>query len=366
MENTRLIMLEGLPGTGKSTNSYFLFRQLEHIGKSVKWVHEVACPHPVIYFNEASLNYEEYDFALKKYPHSASILKQIAVFRKSTVGIDLFELEWNYMDDIGIDVFQYLQEFDVCMKFPLIKYADVALEKWAYFTEKALEKKDDVYILDSSIFQYQIFTYLLKNAPYIELEKFIQKLIEIVKPLNPNLVYFYRENTHDSISFLENLRGKQFMENIWERDKAEPYYSDKPKGADGHKQFLMDYGNIAKQLYNIINCKKISIEITNQNWKTHEDEMLSFLGMERKPHKNTLPPNGTFRNEAQNINITVDGLFMKDPNGTKRVLTPKSDNEFYVENLPVILLFDGLDRLTTSGGQICERWTTFGTQFLRV
>lgn len=56
-----------------------------------------------------------------------------------------------------MSVLQTLQGFDV-WTFPLDKYADVALEKWAYFTEKALEKEAEVYILDSSIFQYQIFT----------------------------------------------------------------------------------------------------------------------------------------------------------------------------------------------------------------
>lgn len=62
------------------------------------------------------------------------------------------------------------------------------------------------------------------------------------------------------------------MENIWERDKANPYYSDKPRGAEGHKKFLMDYSNIAKQLFDITNCRKTSIEITNQDWKIYEND----------------------------------------------------------------------------------------------
>lgn len=198
------------------------------------------------------------------------------------------------------------------------------------------------------------------------MERFIHKLIDIVKPLNPSLLYFYRENARDTIDFLEKLRGKQFMESIWERDKAEPYYNDKPKGAEGHKQFLMDYANIAKQLFNIADCRKASIEITNQDWKTYEDEMLSFLGAKRKSYPNVLPANGIFRNETFAQEIEINGLLMKDPNGTERVLTPKSDCEFYVECLPVVLHFNGLEQIIISGEQICERWTTTGTQFKKV
>jgi hypothetical protein len=73
----------------------------------------------------------------------------------------------------------------------------------------------------------------------------------------------------DTIDFLEKLRGTQFMEWIWERDKTQPYYSDKPKGAKGHRQFLIDYANIAKQLYDMADCRKTFIG----NGKTGDGSM---------------------------------------------------------------------------------------------
>lgn len=304
-ENRRLIMFEGLPGTGKSTNSYFSYMQLEQIDKKVKWIHEVAHPHPV---------FPDFD-------------------------------NW---------------------ASPLDKYIDVALQKWTHFTEKAIADGSEIYILDSGIFQYQIFTFLLKNAPYSKLLEFIQKLMDIIQPLNPSLIYFYRENLEDTIDFLENQRGKQSMESIYERDRSQLYYCDKPKGAEGFKQFLRDYANIAEQLYDIVNCQKILIEITNQDWKLYEDKILSFLGMERKQYLNVLPPNGVFRNETLNMEIEVKGLSIKDPEGIKRSLTPRSDTEFYVERLPVVLNFDGLDKITISGEQIIAKWTAIGTQFMKV
>lgn len=150
MENTRLIMLEGLPGTGKSTNSYFLSMQLDRKGKTVKWIHEVARPHPVLFFNEACLTYKKYASILKAHPQLEPILSQISMRRQKTVGIDLLEIEWKYKNDNGLGALQELQKFDV-MKFSLDKYAEAALEKWACFTEKALKEEDKIYILDSGI-----------------------------------------------------------------------------------------------------------------------------------------------------------------------------------------------------------------------
>ena len=365
MENNRLILLEGLPGTGKSTNSYFLSIQLARNGSPVKWFHEVARPHPVLFFSEAGLTFGEYEAFLAAHPHAAPVLNRTAVLRKGSVGIDLLALEWDHLAEIGLKTLEALQKYDV-WSFPLARYTEFALEKWARFTEKALEHEDEIYLFDSSVLQYQIYTYLLKNAPYWELERFVLKLMDIVKPLNPSLLYFYRENPGDTIDFLEALRGRQFMESIWERDKANPYYRDKPAGAEGHRRFLLDYALIARQLFDTVDCRKMSIEISGQDWDTYEDGILSFFGLKRISGPDALPPEGVYRNESLGREIGIRGRVMTDPDGTERLLTPKSAGEFYVQCLPVVLHFQGENELIISGGQICERWTTSGMRFLRI
>ena len=54
----RIILLEGLPGTGKTTNSYMLFEQLVRNGRDVRWLHEVSQPHPTLFFSESCLTKE--------------------------------------------------------------------------------------------------------------------------------------------------------------------------------------------------------------------------------------------------------------------------------------------------------------------
>jgi len=357
-------MLEGLPVTGKTTNSAFIRMQLERNGKKVKWFHEVARPHPTLFFDESCLTRDEYERLLLTCPHAASALHSIAMFRKNTVGLDLLEAEWNYLSVIGDAAFQALKQYDV-WSFPHDGYIEAALDKWADFTEKALLEPDMVYILDSSIFQYQIFRFLLNGAPYEELERFIHRLIDIVKRLNPSLIYFFRDNPEDTINHLEKDRGREFLEYIWERDKEAPYYQDKPKGAKGHIQFLRDYAHAAKMLFEAIDCIKLAVEISKADWPRYESEMLNFIGIKRIPSENIFPPNGVFKNAQLNLEIVVDGLTIKDPTGKLRALTPKTDGEFYVECLPVVLHFEKQDSLIISGLQICERWTTAGMAYER-
>ena len=84
----RLILLEGLPGTGKSTNSFRLYEQLLLNGKETHWIHEVSQPHPVLFFTESCMTKEEYQSFKTKYPETAELLDEVAEIRKNTVGID--------------------------------------------------------------------------------------------------------------------------------------------------------------------------------------------------------------------------------------------------------------------------------------
>jgi hypothetical protein len=64
------------------------------------------------------------------------------------------------------------------------------------------------------------------------------------------------------------------------------------------------------------------------------------------------------------VSFTI--LLLKDPEGNIRRLMPKTWGEFYIQSLPAILKFENADKIVISGEQICERWTTLGTEYNRV
>ena len=45
---SRLIIVEGLTGSGKSIMAHFIARQLQYCGIPASWVHEGAVPHPIL------------------------------------------------------------------------------------------------------------------------------------------------------------------------------------------------------------------------------------------------------------------------------------------------------------------------------
>ena len=359
----RLILLEGLPGTGKTSNSYKLFEHLVRNGRDVRWLHEVSQPHPTLFFTEACLTKEEYRLFTEKYPEIADMLGGIAENRATTVGIDYLTAARRLPGQEKAAWYQELLKHDV-MGFPLERYEPAAYEKWEAFVNAAL-RDDTVYILDGSIFQYQIFTYLLNGAAYPRLAGFVRGIMDMLAPLQPALIYLYRENTEDSIAFIEKQRGIRDLESTWERDKDRPYYRNKQQDVTAFFDFLKDYADCASRLFDESECEKLRIELTAQDWSLYETKMLRFLGIAHRDVPSFQAKDGIYVNAALGASFSIKDGIMTDPEGTRRRLSPKSPTEFFIEGLPELLCFFGDDTVKLCGQQIIPQWSETGTVYTR-
>ncbi len=359
----RLIMLEGLPGTGKTTNSYRLFEQLVRNGRNVRWLHEVSQPHPTLFFSESCLTKDEYRLFTEKYPEAAGMLAGIAEVRAATVGIDYLTAARRMPGQEKAAWYQELLQYDV-MNFPLERYEPAALEKWAAFVHSALQD-DTAYIMDSAVFQYQIFTYLLNGAKYPELAGFVHGIMKMLRPLNPALIYLYREKTEDSIAFMAKQRGMKDLESTWERDKGKPYYRNRQQDVTAFFGFLKDYADCAARLYDESECDKLRIEITAQTWDVYEKEMLRFLGIAHQEAPSCKAKDGTYANAATGASLSIKDGILTDPEGAEHRLSPKSPTEFFMEGLPEILYFEDDETVKLCGQQIIPQWSENGTVYTK-
>ena len=359
----RLILLEGLPGTGKTTNAYRLYEQLVRNGRDVRWLHEVSQPHPTLFFSESCLTKEEYRLFLEKHPEAAAMLSGITEIRATTVGIDYLTAARRLPGQEEAAWYRELLQYDV-MDCPLERYEPIAYEKWEAFVRAAL-RDDTIYLLDGSIFQYQIFTYLLNGAEYPGLAGFVRGIMKMLRPLRPALIYLYRENTDDSIAFIEKQRGVRALESTWERDQGRPYYRDKQQDVTAYFDFLKDYADCASRLFDASECEKLKIEITAQDWSLYETKMLRFLGIAHRDAPSCQAKDGTYVNAALGASFTIKDGILTDPEGARRRLSPKSSTEFFMEGLPEILCFSGDDTAKLCGQQIIPQWSETGTVYTR-
>jgi deoxyadenosine/deoxycytidine kinase len=192
----RCILVEGMPGTGKSTTSQALATQLTANGVPVRWFYEKDKQHP-------------------------------------------------FMPDYGV-------------KFELIEDLFRALlGKWQAYVA-GMSQGDDVIILDAAFLQNPIQTMLYLNIPQQMIQQFVGMLYQVIKPLNPLLVYLDIPAVERHMKKLIDSRDEEWETEVLDNLKRSKYAG----GRDMFIRFIQDSTNISKSIYQQLGMDKIVIDRT--------------------------------------------------------------------------------------------------------
>jgi len=199
MEN-RLILVEGIPGSGKTTTAKKLKEKLISEGKEVI-LYEEGASHPADMAWNAYLNEEEYDnFLLKCFEMWETSEKTISK-EELNLRIDLQARKeenhiilaytridfpeacyWSLVDDVASK--------EICDgRRSLTDFKEIHLMRWNKFAKNAL-LNDTIYIFECAFLQNHIFELLgVYEKNDNEIYTYLSDLLDTVKCLNPYILY---------------------------------------------------------------------------------------------------------------------------------------------------------------------------------
>lgn len=171
MRRTRLILTEGIPGSGKSTTAQFLARQLAGNGVVGRWWHEEEVGHPVYAFGDrASL---------------CRILQQL------TSG------DWRAV-------------------------VAAALERWRAFS-RLVQQSDEVVVVDGCLFGCLTWSLFPLDVASEEILDDTRQVAAILQPAQPCLVYLVRPDVATTLRALCDRRGNTIEQTYVDRATDNPY-----------------------------------------------------------------------------------------------------------------------------------------------
>lgn len=187
---TNLIMVEGLPGSGKSTTASMIAEELMKKGKKVICVDEGAQEHPA--------DYENYDF-----PN--------------------FETE-----------------------------REMILDKWHTFVEES--DRETIYVFNCIFLQNPMCETMMRfGMDYTGSLNYISEISQIIKPLNPIIIYIEQHNVKEKISQILNERGNDWLNSVIDYHVSQGYgKQNNLSGFNGYIKCLEERGerelNILREL----------------------------------------------------------------------------------------------------------------------
>lgn len=221
MTAAKLILFEGIPGSGKTTTSQLLHTYFEEKG-TASAVFVEGSEHPIDLPFYAYLTMNEFKELLSKYPQQADWLEHHSVTEDEYVLAPYQSPEPEPRDDT---LLKDLRAKEFCYSdrpvVPFDTFKQVFCRRFEKFAAAAM-KQERVTIFESVLFQHQIHDIhrLYPEASGREIIDYLAILAEILRPLNPVLFYMSQRSVQESLEHTAQIRSKP----KWAAEETIAYY----------------------------------------------------------------------------------------------------------------------------------------------
>ena len=320
--DTKLILVDGMPGTGKSTVAQFIYLRLRGGGVPAKWYHEEAT-HPVRRFYDAK--------------------------RHRT---------WSaYIDDVAA--------------------------RWVRYA-KELENRNRIDVLDAALFQNHVRSMLVFDADRGAIRDLVHRIDAVVASICPILIYLRPVGIEKNFRDAARNRGHRMLDLWIEAHDAYPYTAHfRSTGYAAFIDFWREYEQIVDGIFDSLAMSKLRLSASNGNWHERFAGLGELFDQPKNTHART--PRGFARFTGDYVPMIADSspgfqLLVRDddllaavseptydPDGSPIVrfketrLLPNSDNTCHLVGWPHVVSF-------TDNGQAIVRTdeaTEAGDVFLR-
>jgi hypothetical protein len=270
----QLILIEGIPGSGKTTSARNLYETLKKEGKKVVQYSEGDL-HPADLSWMAILTSDEYKKLLEYYP-----TMEEKIIKRSRIEEEIVLVAYTMLGlDQGSDLYQYLASKEInAVNFDIESFKAAHLSRWKQFVEDS--EPDTIYVFECVLLQNHM-TYLMLDYQAEEdyIKGYFDDFIEVIKPLSPVLHYLYPESVDDAIRHVAKVRRPEYQDrtNVW-IDRVVDYVESTPygqthqlKGIEGFIDFTSKRRAIEMDILNSLDIKSHVIKHRGDSWNhVHE------------------------------------------------------------------------------------------------
>lgn len=243
----RLIIIEGLPCSGKSTTSAFIASLMQQTGK-VCFVDEGTGNHPA-----------DYEFHALAPAGLLSPDSQIVSLSQFTG-----------------EMFDQLLQYKIYDYLPWEKEMPLMLEKWRQFVCNSEE--DSVYVFNCVLLQNPMCETMMRfGFSQEESQSYIEKIVEIVKPMKPVVIYLRNDDIADSVRKAAQERPG-WLDVVIDYHVTGAYgKSINAKGFDGYLACLKERQKRELQILTQVPIHKLIVDNPQRDWSSALETIKTYF-----------------------------------------------------------------------------------------
>jgi adenylate kinase family enzyme len=274
--NTKLILIEGLPGSGKSTTAQLTNEILKEMNIDTHLFLEGNVEHPADYDTVSYFSKDDFVDLLTQYKDYESILVNLAEYKSNGVLIPRYKINSN---DVTLpdELETKLWNHDL-YELPFDLHTELVTEKWADFRDKAIGE-DKTYIFECCFIQNPVTIGMIKyGVDDYRVIEYVKRLSEIIKPLNPILVYVDQQDIRHSFLKAVEERPIEWSEGFMD------YYNNQgfgkkhgAKGIEGALEVLNARKELEGKIFNQLDIIKDTIDNSSFNLDNSKTNIFKTL-----------------------------------------------------------------------------------------
>lgn len=282
-----LVLVEGLPGSGKSTTAQWIGHEMQSQGRPARWVYEQEEPHPVL----------------------GSVRGPSASWKD---------------------------------------YLAARLSAWASFTAGA-RNSSTATVMDSTFLQSSIFSTLRRGFDPETILTYVERVADIIRPLDPALVYFLQPDPATAFRRICDARGIAWtLQHINANDGTAWARGRNVSGFDGLVAYWREHSAICDAAVGRSRLRTITVDSLSGDWPAHRRAIAEFLGLNESsgapvPDADLQRYVGRYRRQTgPEVHVTLGrgGLVMNGLLWRGNRLLPRAPHTFVAEAWPFTLTFD--------------------------
>jgi thymidylate kinase len=230
MLDTRLIFVEGLPGSGKSTTAQYVATRLQDARLPANLIPEVRPEHPLNVGGPL---------------HPAG----------RTTGEELFG------------------------RYTVEAYVAESLQRWRAFVANAV-KDSAINVMDSYPYQNAARILLQLDSPTHVIRAYAREVEAVTQPLAPALIYLQSSPSAEALATIQQTRGAAWAAYAIEVTTNCPYALHRHlAGFEGAMAVLGAYADLLKQLLSDSSVPRLELEDCGQDWSACYQRIATFFGL---------------------------------------------------------------------------------------
>lgn len=254
--NHRLYIIEGLPCSGKSTTSAYVAELLKQQG-NVCFVDEGSENHPA-----------DYEF------HALA-----------PAGLISEEAQIVSLKDYSGEMFDRLLQYKIYDFLPWETEKPVMLEKWRQFVREAQE--DTIYVFNCVLLQNPMCETMMRfGFDQEESRQYIAQIAEIIRPMNPVVIYLKNEDIAESVRKAAAERPG-WLDGVIDYHVHGAYgKSIGAEGFEGYIQCLTERQKRELWILSTLPVESLILENPQRDWKAAREQLVTELQLKYEKRGN--------------------------------------------------------------------------------